>query len=130
MSQSDAREFDLTHTAGVVYLLSLIARDLSTEHPHRLSRVTAVVFLSYYLVAQTGLISSVTVMEALRAATLICEVDFWERSGLGCGVRQSVMIPCHCGVKRAIALCRRCALQSHCNLDSCLLLAAWTSTVH
>ena len=47
--------FDLTHTSGVAFLLSLISRELAKGHSHRLSRVTAAVPTCYYLVAQTGL---------------------------------------------------------------------------
>jgi hypothetical protein len=38
-----------------VYLLSLISRELFSEHLDRLSRVTLAVSLRYYLVVQTGL---------------------------------------------------------------------------
>ncbi len=41
--------------ASVVYLLSLISRELFSEHQDRLSRVTLAVSLSHYLVAQTCL---------------------------------------------------------------------------
>ncbi len=46
-------QFDITHTSGVVYLLSSIAGELFKEHSGRLSRVT--ISTCYYLVAQTGL---------------------------------------------------------------------------